>query len=74
MKKISKKYKEIIFIVTAAVILAGCVSKEQYYEDITLSRQQAYQQWKSRKKAQKAQNHSEVGRTYFFISSSALRS
>jgi len=53
MKKIGKKYKEIIFAVTAAVILTGCVSKEQYYEDITLSRQQAYQQWQSRKKAQK---------------------
>ncbi len=53
MKKISKKYKEFILAVTVTVILTGCVSKEQYYEDITLSRQQAYQQWQSRKKAQK---------------------
>jgi len=53
MKKISKKYKEFIFATIVTVIMNGCVSKEQYYEDITLSRQQAYQQWQSRKKAQK---------------------
>jgi outer membrane protein len=52
MKKVSKKYKEFIFAVIVMVTLNGCVSKEQYYEDITLSRQEAYQQWQSRKKAQ----------------------
>ena len=32
--------------------LAGCVSSEQFYEDVSLSRDSAYRQWKSRKELQ----------------------
>lgn len=34
-------------------ILAGCVSSEQFYEQVGLSREAAYQQWKNRKERQK---------------------
>jgi len=48
--------KEIIWLVLGVLIslqLAGCVSKEQFYEDVSLSRDAAYQQWKSRKELAK---------------------
>ncbi|HUS73021.1 MAG TPA: TolC family protein [Sedimentisphaerales bacterium] len=37
------------FGVMAALLLAGCVSSEQFYEDVSLSREAAYRQWKNRK-------------------------
>ena len=48
--------KEIIWLVLSVLIslqLAGCLSKEQFYEDVSLSRDAAYQQWKSRKELAK---------------------
>ena len=48
--------KEIIWLVLGVLIslqLSGCVSKEQFYEDVSLSRDAAYQQWKSRKELAK---------------------
>ncbi len=48
--------KEIIWLVLGVLIslqLAGCLSKEQFYEDVSLSRDAAYQQWKSRKELAK---------------------
>ena len=48
--------KEIIRLALGGLIslqLAGCVSKEQFYEDVSLSRDAAYQQWKSRKELAK---------------------
>ena len=52
MKIIWQKY---IFIVVGVLILlqlAGCVSSERYYEDVSLSREAAYRQWKTRKERQ----------------------
>lgn len=34
------------------VMLAGCVSKDQFYEEVSLSREAAYRQWKSREEQQ----------------------
>lgn len=48
--------KEIIWLVLGVLIslqLAGCLSKEQFYEDVSLSRDAAYQQWRSRKELAK---------------------
>jgi len=36
-----------------AAIAAGCVSSEQYYRDITLSREAAYRRWKHRQQMEK---------------------
>jgi len=36
------------------LILAGCISSEQFYQDVGLSREAAYRQWKSRKERQEA--------------------
>jgi outer membrane protein len=33
--------------------LSGCVSKEQFYDDVSLSRESAYKQWEVRKAAEK---------------------
>ena len=35
-----------------ALLLAGCTSTEQFYEDVSLSRETAYRQWKNRKESQ----------------------
>ncbi len=46
------------FVVMAALLLAGCVSSERFYEDVSLSRDDAYRQWKSRKEhQQRSQTH-----------------
>jgi len=34
------------------LIVAGCISSKQFYEDVGLSREAAYRQWKSRKERQ----------------------
>lgn len=45
-------------LVFSCVMLAGCVSSEQFYEDVSLSREAAYRQWKHRKERQEqAQTH-----------------
>jgi outer membrane protein TolC len=38
--------------VVMVLILAGCTSTEQFYEDVSLSRETAYRQWKGRKERQ----------------------
>ncbi len=38
--------------VVMVLILAGCTSTEQFYEDVSLSRETAYRQWKNRKERQ----------------------
>jgi len=48
--------KKIIWLVLSMLIslqLAGCVSKERFYEDVTLSREAAYQQWKGERELAK---------------------
>ncbi len=45
--------KKVIFFsfgVIAAFLLAGCVSDEQLYEEVSLSRDAAYKQWETRKR------------------------
>jgi outer membrane protein len=37
------------FGVIATLLLAGCVSSDQFYEDVSLSRKAAYRQWRNRK-------------------------
>ncbi|MBN2020463.1 MAG: TolC family protein [Sedimentisphaerales bacterium] len=37
----------------ALLLLSGCVSKERYFDDVTLSRESAYEQWENRKQAEK---------------------
>jgi outer membrane protein TolC len=36
-----------------ALALSGCVSKEQFYNDVSLSRESAYKQWEGRETAEK---------------------
>ncbi|MFC1675713.1 TolC family protein [Planctomycetota bacterium] len=42
-----------IYLLICLVWICGCTSKEQFYEEVGLSRQQAYRQWESRKQAKK---------------------
>jgi len=42
----------LLFSVLCPLILIGCVSSEQFYEDVGLSRESAYRQWKTRKERQ----------------------
>lgn len=41
------------FVCLFALALSGCVSKEKFYEDATLSRESAYKQWENRKQVEK---------------------
>ena len=51
MKKV--KIHLIIYLIAPAFALSGCVSKEQFYSDVSLSRESAYKQWEGRKQAEK---------------------
>ncbi len=42
----------LLFSVLCPLFLAGCVSSEQFYEEVSLSRESAYRQWKTRKERQ----------------------
>ena len=44
-----QKVIEYIFGVIAASLLAGCISDEQLYEEVSLSRDAAYRRWETRK-------------------------
>ena len=52
MKVLWQKCNRLVPGVLIALQLAGCVSSEQFYEEAGLSRDDAYQQWKSRKERQ----------------------
>ena len=52
MKVIREKTVGIIVCVIVALVLGGCVSSERFYDDVSLSRDAAYRQWKSRKERQ----------------------
>ncbi|MFH1371754.1 MAG: TolC family protein [Planctomycetota bacterium] len=43
----------ITYLFLPALALSGCVSKEQFYSDASLSRESAYKQWENRKQAEK---------------------
>jgi len=49
---IKKKIILFIFYTMMTLMLAGCVSSEQFYENVSLSRDDAYRQWKTRKEHQ----------------------
>ena len=54
------RQKVILFVlaVSAALMLAGCGSTAQFYEEVSLSRDDAYRQWKNRKqRRQQSQTH-----------------
>jgi outer membrane protein TolC len=40
-------------LLLSAIVLPGCVSKEEFYNDAGLSRESAYKQWEGRKTAEK---------------------
>ena len=42
----------LLFSVLCPLFLVGCVSSEQFYEEVGLSRESAYRQWKTRKERQ----------------------
>jgi len=44
---------ELVAGIAACLVLAGCVSSERFYEQASLSRQAAFQQWKGRKERQR---------------------
>jgi outer membrane protein TolC len=53
MNKLWEKY--VLFVLGVLVILqlAGCTGSEQFYEEVTMSRDTAYRQWKTRRQHQK---------------------
>ena len=52
MEIVFKKYIVMLIGVLVTLQLAGCVSSDKYYEDVGLSREAAFRQWKSRKERQ----------------------
>jgi len=49
MKIVCKRCVRMLIGTLVTLQLAGCVSSEKYYEDVGLSREAAFRQWKSRK-------------------------
>lgn len=49
MRTFCQKYILIVINVMIPLQFAGCVSSERYYKDVSLSRENAYRQWKNRK-------------------------
>ena len=52
MKAVGKKLVWLLLVSMGTLSLGGCISSEQLSEDVGLSRQAAYRQWKSRKEHQ----------------------
>lgn len=52
MKNIFMKYITMIIGILFALQIAGCISSDEYYEDVGLSREAAFRQWKNRKERQ----------------------
>ncbi len=48
-----KRLKIYLTVCLFVPTLPGCVSKEQFYSDVSLSRESAYKQWENRKTAEK---------------------
>jgi len=49
MKFVFKKCIVMLIVILVSFQLAGCVSSDKYYEDVGLSREAAFRQWKNRK-------------------------
>jgi outer membrane protein TolC len=45
--------KAIGYLLVSVLALSGCVSKEEFYDEVSLSRESAYKQWEGRKQAEK---------------------
>jgi outer membrane protein len=52
MKIVCQQCIRVLVGILVTLQLAGCVSSDRYYEDVGLSREAAYRQWKSRKERQ----------------------
>jgi len=52
MKLIKQKVSQYIFYALMSLLPAGCVSSEQFYQEVRLSRDTAYQQWKNSKETE----------------------
>ena len=52
MKLLWQQINRFVPVVLVALQLAGCVSSEQFYKEVSLSRDTAYRQWKSRQERQ----------------------
>jgi outer membrane protein TolC len=52
MRSVFKKYTAIVIGTLVALQFSGCVSSDEYYEDVGLSREVAFRQWKNRKERQ----------------------
>jgi outer membrane protein len=52
MDLIRRKATRVVLAVLMTTMLAGCAGTEQLYEDVSLSREAAYQRWKIRKQRQ----------------------
>lgn len=46
-------YKIVLSLTLGLFLIAGCETKEQFYEDVSLSREMAYKQWENRRQQQK---------------------
>jgi len=58
MKLLRLKYGLLVLCIPLLLQSAGCVSSEQFYEEVSLSRTAAYQRWKEARQMQKeAQTH-----------------
>lgn len=58
MKLMRQRVILFVFSVLTTLELAGCVSSEQFYHEVSLSREAAYRQWKSRRKRrEQSQTH-----------------
>jgi outer membrane protein TolC len=53
MNKLWEKYDLCVLGVLVILQLAGCTGSEQFYEEVTMSRDTAYRQWKTRRQRQK---------------------
>jgi outer membrane protein len=52
MKSVFKKYVAMVIGTLVALQFVGCVSSDEYYEDVGLSREAAFRQWENRKERQ----------------------
>jgi outer membrane protein len=48
-----RKIHLIACLLLPALLLSGCVSKEEFFNDVSLSRESAYKQWENRRQAEK---------------------
>jgi len=52
MKNVFQKYVVMVIGTLVTLQFTGCVSSDEYYDDVGLSREAAFRQWKSRKERQ----------------------